>query len=404
MIPFSPPYISDDAINEVVKVLKSGWITTGPVTKLFEQKLSEYCGNKKTLCLNSATAGLELILRWFGVGVGDEVLLPAYTYCATANVVIHCGAVPVMIDSADDDFNISVAEIRKKITSKTKVIIPVDLFGIPCNYDEINALVQEPEIIKIFSPSNVVQQTLGRILVMADAAHSVGAIYKGKRTGNLTDVSVFSFHAVKNLTTAEGGVIALNLPESFDCDEIYKKLNVLGLHGQSKDALSKTVNKGWRYDVNDAGYKVNMTDILAAIGLSQLKEYENIMLRRREIFSLYHNLLQSYSWAKLPVHKTENFESSYHVYNLQISGITEAQRDAIIDSMLLKEVFVNVHFQPLPLLSFYKNKGYTILDFPNAFKHYSCEISLPVFYTMTNDQVKEVAETLIKSVDSIITN
>ena len=404
MIPFSPPYISDDAINEVVKVLKSGWITTGPVTKLFEQKLTEYCGNKKTLCLNSATAGLELILRWFGVGVGDEVLLPAYTYCATANVVIHCGAVPVMVDSAEDDFNISASEIQKKITAKTKVIIPVDLFGIPCNYDEINTLVCEPEIKKMFSPANEVQQTLGRILVMADAAHSVGAMYKGKRTGNLTDISVFSFHAVKNLTTAEGGAIELNLPDAFDCEEIYKKLNVLGLHGQSKDALSKTVNKGWRYDVNDAGYKVNMTDILAAIGLSQLKEYEKIMLRRKEIYSLYHDLLQSYSWGKLPLHKTENFESSYHVYNLQISGITEAQRDTIIDLMIAKEVFVNVHFQPLPILSFYKNRGYNILDFPNAFKHYSCEISLPVFYTMSNEQVKEVVETLIKSVESIIIN
>jgi dTDP-4-amino-4,6-dideoxygalactose transaminase len=404
MIPFSPPYISDDAINEVVKVLKSGWITTGPVTKLFEQKLSEYFGNRKTLCLNSATAGLELILRWFGVGGGDEVIVPAYTYCATANVVIHCGAVPVMVDSSEDDFNISVTEIRKKITSKTKVIIPVDLFGIPCYYDEINALVQEPEIKSLFVPVNEEQEKLGRILVMADAAHSVGAVYKGKHTGSLTDISIFSFHAVKNLTTAEGGAVALNLPEVFDCEEIYKKLNVLGLHGQSKDALSKTVNKGWRYDVNDAGYKVNMTDILAAIGLSQLKEYDNIMVRRKELFLMYHQLLQNYAWAKLPLHKTESCESSYHVYNLQISGITEAQRDAIIDLMISEEVFVNVHFQPLPLLSFYKNKGYNILDFPNAFRHYSCEISLPVFYTMTDNQVKEVAETLIKSVESVITN
>ncbi len=399
MIPFSPPYISENAIKAVEEVLRSGWITTGPVTKKFEQQLTAYCGNKKTFCVNSATAGLELILRWFGVGEGDEVIIPAYTYCATANVVLHCGAVPVMVDSGTHDFNISVEGIRRAISPRTKVIVPVDLFGIPCDYDEINALVREESVKKMFQPENQVQQTLRRILVMSDAAHSVGASYQGKKTGNLTDVSVFSFHAVKNLTTSEGGAIALNLPEPFDCEEIYKQLNISSLHGQSKDALAKTVKKGWRYDVLEAGYKVNMTDILAAIGLSQLMEYEDIMQKRKHIFDRYSMSLKTYKWAVLPEHETMNKRSSFHVYNLRIKDATEAVRDQIIETLFEKEVSVNVHFQPLPLLTCYKDKGCRISDFPNAFKHYSCEISLPVFYNMTDEQVDEVIESLIFAVE-----
>ncbi|HOY32078.1 MAG TPA: DegT/DnrJ/EryC1/StrS family aminotransferase [Bacteroidales bacterium] len=401
MIPFSPPYISEDAIRAVEEVLRSGWITTGPVTKRFEQELSDYCKNKKTLCLNSATAGLELVLRWFGVGAGDEVIIPAYTYCATANVVVHCGAVPVMVDTNTGDFNISVEAIRRAISPRTKVIVPVDVFGIPCDYNEINDLVREPSVMKLFQPQNKVQQMLGRILVMSDAAHSVGATYQGKRTGALTDISVFSFHAVKNLTTSEGGAVALNLPEPFDCEEIYKQMNMLSLHGQSKDALAKTIKKGWRYDVLEAGYKMNMTDILAAIGSSQLKEYEHIMQRRRHIFNRYSNALKPFEWAVIPEHVTGNKQSSFHVYNLKIKGADETQRDRIIDFMFEKEVFVNVHFQPLPLLHFYKEKGYKISDFPNAYKNYSCEISLPVFYNMTDEQVSEVVETLIFAVEKI---
>jgi len=399
MIPFSPPYISEDAIKAVTEVLRSGWITTGPVTKLFEQQLTEYCGNKKTLCVNSATAGLELILRWFGVGPGDEVIIPAYTYCATANVVVHCGAVPVMVDTNSFDFNISVEGIRKAITSRTKAIIPVDVFGIPCNYNEINELVDEVEIKKMFQPQTTVQQLLGRILILSDAAHSVGASYQGKKTGALTDISIFSFHAVKNLTTSEGGAVALNLPKPFDCDELYKQLNISSLHGQSKDAYAKTAQKGWRYDVLEAGYKMNMTDILAAIGLSQLKEYEGIMKQRKHIFTLYSDLLKAYEWAVLPEHETPEKCSSFHVYNLKIKNVPEAARDRIIDAMLEKDVHVNVHFQPLPLLTYYKDKGYRITDVPNAYNNYSCEISLPVFYTMTDDQVREVAETLIFAVE-----
>jgi dTDP-4-amino-4,6-dideoxygalactose transaminase len=398
MIPFSPPYLSQDAIDAVVKVLQSGWITTGPVTKLFEQKLTEYSGNKRTLCLNSATAGLELVLRWFGVGEGDEVIVPAYTYCATANVVVHCGAKPIMVDTNPDDFNISVDLIRKAITSKTKVIMPVDLFGIPCDYNQINALVNEDSVKKLFSAKNEHQQTLGRILILSDAAHSMGAEYFGKKTGSLTDISVFSFHAVKNLTTAEGGAIALNLPAPFDCDAIYNQLNISSLHGQSKDAFAKTTKKGWRYDVLEAGFKMNMTDINAAIGLTQLKEYEEIMLKRKQIFDMYSAALSKYDWAIVPNHVSAEKRSSFHVYNLRIKDATESKRDAIIDSIFEKDVSVNVHFQPLPLLMHYKNMGYKISDYPNAFKHYSCEISLPVFFNMTNEQVEEVIETVIFAV------
>mgnify|MGYP001409891323 CR=1 FL=1 len=400
MIPFSPPYISKKAIQAVVNVLQSGWITTGPVTKEFENKITAYCGNQKTLCVNSATAGLELMLRWFGVGPGDEVIVPAYTYCATANVVAHCGAKPVMVDSGADNVNITHESIRRAVTAKTKVIMPVDVFGIPCSYDEINSLVREPEIMKQFHPSNPVQEKLGRILVLSDAAHSLGATYHGKRTGNLTDVSVFSFHAVKNLTTAEGGAIALNLPAPFNNEDIYAQLNILGLHGQSKDAYSKTEKKSWRYDVAMAGYKMNMTDIQAALGIAQLEEYDDILRKRKYNFDAYTNAFRKYDWAVLPVYETGQFLSSFQVYDLRIKGITEKTRDKIIDAIMEKEVSVNVHFQPLPMLSYYKNLGYQVKDYPNAYKHYAAEISLPVFYSMTDEQLQEVIEVVTDAVQN----
>jgi dTDP-4-amino-4,6-dideoxygalactose transaminase len=402
MIPFTIPYISKESIKAVTEVLQSGWITTGPVTKKFEQKLTEYCNNKKTLCLNSATAGLELILRWYGVGEGDEVIIPAYTYCATANVVVHCGAKVVMVDSGENDFNISVDRIRKAITDKTKVIIPVDLFGIPCDYNEINKLVNDENIKKMFVPKNKNQEKLGRIVVLSDAAHSLGATYFGKRTGALTDITVFSFHAVKNLTTSEGGAIALNLPENFDCEEIYKQLNISSLHGQSKDALAKNTEKGWRYDVTEAGYKMNMMDIQAAIGVAQLSEYTEMLTKRKFIFDTYTNALKKYDWAEWPVYGTTDKCSSFHVYNLKIKNISEEVRDKIISTIFEKQISVNVHFQPLPMLSFYKNNGYKIADYPNAYRHYSQEISLPVYFTMSDDQVKEVIEVMVSSVQKHI--
>jgi dTDP-4-amino-4,6-dideoxygalactose transaminase len=273
MIPFSPPRIDQKIIDEVTDTLKSGWITTGPKTKRFEKELSAYSGNKATLCLNSATAGLEIMLRWFGVKTGDEVILPAYTYSATANVVIHCGATPVFVDVNAADFNINPENIRKAITPRTKVIMPVDFGGWPCDYDTINAIAKEAASSFVAESEN--QKKLGRIMVLSDAAHSIGGIYKGKKTGSLTDVSVFSFHAVKNLTTAEGGAVALNLPEPFDNEEEYRKLCVSTLHGQNKDALAKMQKGNWKYDIVEAGYKCNMTDIMAAIGLVELATREN---------------------------------------------------------------------------------------------------------------------------------
>ncbi len=274
MIPFSPPRIDQKIIDEVVDTLKSGWITTGPKTKKFEKQLAAYCKAPAVVCLNSATAGLELMLRWFGVGEGDEVILPAYTYSATANVVMHCGAKPVLVD-AGDDFNINVALLRKAITQKTKVIMPVDIGGWPCDYEAIMLLVNQPEVISLFNPANDTQQKLGRIMVLSDAAHSLGATYKGRKTGTLADATVFSFHAVKNLTTAEGGGIALYFPAPFNNEELYSFLCIYSLHGQNKDALAKMQKGNWKYDIITAGYKCNMTDMQAALGLVELQRYDD---------------------------------------------------------------------------------------------------------------------------------
>ncbi len=402
MIPFSPPRIDDAIIAEVVDTLKSGWITTGPKTKLFEKKLTEYTGGKSTLCVNSATAGLEIALRWFGVCPGDEVIVPAYTYCATANVVVHCGAKPVMVDVNDADFNINVEKIRQSITPRTKVIMPVDIAGFPCDYDEIMALVNEPEIRKKFTPDNEIQKQLGRIMVLADSSHSIGAYYKGKHTGSLSDITVFSFHAVKNLTTAEGGAVIFNLPDSFDNDEIYKFLCVLSLHGQNKDALAKTKGN-WKYDVITAGFKMNMTDIMASMGLVELDRYdEDTLVKRKQIFDFYSSQFVNDPRFVVPVYETEAKRTSYHAYTLRVKGATEDQRNEIIQHIYAKEVSVNVHFQPLPLLSFYNGLGYKMGDYPQAFDNYKCEISLPVYYDLTDEQMKTVAEAVKKAVEEVI--
>lgn len=402
MIPFSPPHIDQKIIDEVTKVLQSGWITTGPRTKLFEKELSKYCGNKATLCLNSATAGLEIILRWFGVKEGDEVILPAYTYSATANVVVHCGARPVFVDINPHDFNISVANIEKAITAKTKVIMPVDFGGYTCDYDAINALVAKHK--STFVAQTQEQKMLERILILSDSAHSFGAWYKGKRAGALTDISVFSFHAVKNLTTAEGGAVALNLPAPFDNDAVYKSLCIKTLHGQDKDALAKTQKGNWRYDIVEAGYKCNMTDIMAAIGLVELERYDSDTLKvRQHIFEQYDSAFSKYGWAQLPEYKTSDKTSCYHLYALRIKGITEAERDAIIKEIVDHDVSVNVHFIPVPMMSFYKKSGYDIKNYPVTFDNYSREISLPVYYTLNKDLVNTVINAVIKSVEKVIT-
>ncbi|HKC67474.1 MAG TPA: DegT/DnrJ/EryC1/StrS family aminotransferase [Bacteroidia bacterium] len=402
MIPFSPPRIDKKIIDEVTAALQSGWITTGPRTKLFEKKLSEYYGTKATLCLNSATAGLEIMLRWFGVGAGDEVILPAYTYSATANVVIHCGATPVFVDVNANDFNISVSEIEKHITAKTKVIMPVDFGGLPCDYNEINALAINKKIW--FAPKTDNQKKLGRILVLSDSAHSVGATYKGKKTGTLTDVSVFSFHAVKNLSTAEGGCIALNLPAPFDNEEEYKKLCVSTLHGQNKDALAKTQKGNWRYDIVEAGYKFNMTDLTAAIGLIELERYDaDTLAKRKAICTHYTNALAKHAdMFELPVQKTGDKESCYHLYPLRIKNITEAQRDEIIKNIFDCDVSVNVHFIPVPCMSFYKGLGYDIKNYPTTYNNYSREITLPVFYDLTEQQLNTVVNAVITSTEKVL--
>ena len=400
MIPFSPPRIDQAVIDEVTAALQSGWITTGPRTKQFEKEISAYCNAKTTIAVSSWTTGMEVLLRWWGVGPGDEVILPVYTYCASANVILHTGATPVFVDINAADFNLSLEKVAEKITAKTKVIMPVDLGGLPCDYTALYELIeQKKDLFKAASPQ---QEKLGRILLAADAAHSFGAMYQGKRVGSIADITVFSFHAVKNLTTAEGGAISFHLPEAFDHDEIYKTFNIKILHGQSKDALAKTQKGAWRYDVLEPGFKCNMTDIQAAIGLIELGRYQENLDRRKIIFEHYDQAFKKTSWAWTPLYENQEKSSSYHLYQLRIKDITEAQRDAIIQEIFEHDVAVNVHFQPLPLLSAYKNLGYQISDFPQAYANYSTEISLPVYYDLNDEQVKQVIAAVIASVEKIL--
>ena len=402
MIPFSPPRIDQAIVDEVSKALMSGWITTGPRTKLFENRLTDYVGCRKTICLNSATAGMELILRWFGVGPGDEVIIPAYTYCATANVVLHCGAKPVMVDINENDFNISVAAVKNAITSKTKVIMPVDISGFPADYSALNALVTSDKIKAVFQSKTNEQEKLGRILILSDAAHSFGASMNGKIAGALTDISVFSFHAVKNLTTSEGGGVCLNLPAQFDVEEIYQHLNINSLHGQSKDALAKTQVGNWRYDVLFPGYKCNMTDISAAIGLIELERYASNLERRKSIFNQYVEGFKHKDWAIIPPYLNNEKETSYHLFLLRIKGIDEPKRDAIMQAIFEAGVSVNVHFQPLPLLTAYKSLGYKMEDYPRAWEKYENEITLPVYFDLSDENVKIIIKAIIESVEKNI--
>jgi len=401
MINFAPPRIDEKTIEAVAETLRSGWITTGPKTKLLEKKIAEYCGLEHALCLNSATAGLELALRWFGVGPGDEVIVPAYTYAATANVVIHCGATPVLADVNKNDFCISAEAIEKAITPKTKVIMPVDFGGLPCDYDTISAVVENAK--NKFTPSNAHQKMIGRIMILSDAAHSLGSTYKGKNAGILADISVFSFHAVKNLTTAEGGAMLFNLPSPFDNATIYKELSITSLHGQTKDAMAKMQKGNWKYDIVEAGYKCNMTDLAATIGLIELERYKNDTLpKRKAIVEAYYKFFATYEWAELPVIKDDNRESSYHLFPLRIKNITEEQRDKIIQKIFDRDVAVNVHFIPLPMMSFYKNMAFKMVDYPVTYDNFSREISLPVFYDLSNEQLAIVTKAVRDSVTEVL--
>lgn len=393
-IPFSPPFIDNEVIEEVLDSLNSGWITTGPKVKALEEEIKNFSNAKEVLCVNSWTSGAIMMLRWLGVQAGDEVIVPAYTYSATALAVLHAGAKPVMVD-VNDDFNVSVEAIRSAITSKTKAIIPVDIAGFPCDYDAIMEIVKEDTIKALFVPTSNVQQKLGRILVMNDAAHSLGAFYKRDvRTGSETDVAIFSLHAVKNVTTAEGGAICLNLPYPFDNLNLYTTLRQMSLNCQTKDAFSKSKAGGWRYDITGLGMKINMADVNAAIGLAQMRKYSTLLIERKRVFNSYDDAFSKCTWAITPPSIKEGKESSYHLYALRIKGITETQRDAIIDVIAKKEVSVNVHFIPMPMLSFFKEQGYNIKDFPKAYENYACEISLPIYPQLTDEKIRFVIDTV----------
>lgn len=399
MIPFSPPRITDETIAEVTEVLKSGWITTGPRTKQFEKEITAYCGNQATVCVNSWTMGMQVLLHWWGIGEGDEVILPAYTYCASGNVVLHSGAKLVLVDIGKDGFNINLKAVEAAINSKTKAIIPVDIGGFPCDYDELLELVNAK--VDTFQPNNDLQKKLGRIAIFADAAHSFGGSYKGKRVGSLADVTVFSFHAVKNLTTAEGGALCFNLPEPFDNDQVYKEFCVKTLHGQSKDAFAKTQKGAWRYDVEEPGFKCNMTDLQAAIGLVELRKYEENLARRKMIFHKYLGAFKNELWSENPVFETDDKTTSYHLYQLRIKNATEKQRDLIIQEIAEQDVSVNVHFQPLPMLTAYSKRGFSMGDFPESFSKYENEISLPVYFDLTDAQVETIISTVKNAVEKI---
>lgn len=401
-IPFAPPFIDEDVKNEVLDCLNSGWITTGPKVKALEQEVCKLTGAEQALGVNSWTSGAMLMLRWFGLGEGDEVIVPAYTYSATALSIIHCGAKPVMVDISDD-LTIDTAQLKDKITSRTKVIMPVDIAGWPCDYEQINALVRSPEIISRFSPKNSVQKDLGRILVIADAAHSIGARIGGKATGVLTDVTIFSFHAVKNITTGEGGAICLNLPLPFNNASLYTYLRRMTLNGQTKDALTKSAAGGWKYDIVDLGLKINLPDICAAIGLAQIKKYSSqILLDRKRVFDAYSREFSKYEWAQLPPQDTEKVQSSYHLFALRIRGISEDQRDKMIDRISNTGVAVNVHFIPMPMLTIFSQLGYKIAEFPSAYDNYSREISLPIYPQLQCEQVQFVIQSVIESYNSVV--
>ncbi len=402
MIPFSPPRIDEKTIAEVSEALRSGWITTGPKTKLFEKRIAEYCNVSNVLAVNSWTTGAELLLYWFGITEGDEVIIPAYTYCATANIVTHRGAKVIMVDITSD-FGIDISKIEQHITEKTKAIIPVDVGGLPIDFDKLKKVLNKPEIQAKFTPQTANQEKLGRILILSDAAHSFGAKYKGRIVGGEADFTVFSFHAVKNLTTAEGGAICITLPKPFNNDEVYKHLNTLSLHGQNKDALAKYKIGNWEYDVIDAGFKCNMTDVLAAIGLVELKRYDTENLeRRKQIFEKYTQELSKYKWAATPHYKDEYRESSYHLYLLKLKNVTIEQRNDIIQEIFKQEVSVNVHYKPLPLLSFYKNLGYNIEDYPISKQTWECEISLPVYYDLSDNDLNIIIKAVANSVNKIL--
>jgi dTDP-4-amino-4,6-dideoxygalactose transaminase len=401
-IPFSPPFIDQSVIDQVMDTLNSKWITSGPKVKALEDEMVALTGSKEAICVNSWTSGAIMMLKWFGIGEGDEVIVPAYSYCATALCVLHCGAKPVMVDILDD-LTISPTKIKEAITNKTKAILAVDIAGLPCNYDAINKLIKEPNIRGLFIPESEKQSTLGRILLISDAAHSIGAIYNGLPSALKADITIFSFHAVKNITTAEGGCICLNLPEVFDSKMEYVFLKMFSLNGQTKDAFTKSMGNNWRYDIIFKGLKINMPDICAAIGLAQIRKYKSTLLpERKRIAQKFCNAFLAYDWFIAPILQDENRESSYHLFPLRIKNITEEERDQLIEKIMDTGVNVNVHFIPMPMLTYFKSIGYRIKDYPNSYKQYSCEISLPIYPQLKEEEIDFILSNVIDKIQALV--
>lgn len=394
-IPFSPPDITEAEIEEVADALRSGWITTGPKTKELEREVAAFCGTNRAVCLNSQTACGEMTLRVLGVGEGDEVITSAYTYTASASVACHVGAKLVLVDTQKDSLEMDYDKLEAAITEKTKVIIPVDLGGVPCDYDRIFSIVEKKKAL--FHPTNELQKAIGRVIVMADAAHAFGATWKGRPVGSIADFSNFSFHAVKNFTTAEGGAATWRSIEGVDDEALYHQYQLLSLHGQSKDALAKTQLGAWEYDIVGPWYKCNMTDMAAGLGLAQMKRYEGLLARRKEIIGKYDEAFRPLGIEVLD-HYTGEHQSSGHLYITRIPGITLEQRHEIIVKMAEAGIACNVHYKPLPMMTAYKNLGFDIQDYPNAYERFSNEITLPLHTKLTDEEVDYVAEQYSKIV------
>ena len=388
-IPFSPPDITELEIQEVAEALRSGWITTGPRTKELERQVAAYCGVNRAVCLNSQTACAEMALRVLGIGPGDEVVTTAYTYTATASVICHVGATPILVDTQKDSLEMDYSRLAEVITPATKAVIPVDLAGIPCDYDRIFEIVESKK--NLFIPANAIQSALGRVAVLADGAHAFGAMYHGTMVGSVADFTAFSFHAVKNFTTAEGGALTWRTIEGVDDETIYRQLQLLSLHGQSKDALAKTKLGAWEYDIVGPWYKCNMTDVAAAMGLSQMKRYSGLLKRREEIIHRYDAALKPLG-VEVLAHYTDSYHSSGHLYLTRIPGINAQQRNEIITKMAESGIACIVHYKPLPLLTAYKNLDFDISDYPNAYAHFENEISLPLHTRLTDEEVDYVVQ------------
>ena len=398
-IPFSPPDISDGEINEVIDTLKSGWITTGPKTKELERRLSEFTNTPKTVCLNSATAALELTLRVLGIGEGDEVIVPAMTYTASCSVVYHVGAKAVIVDIAEDSHEMDYDALANAITENTKAVIPVDLAGIPCDYDKIFEVVENKK--HLFKANSEYQEKLGRVAVVADGAHALGSTYKGKEIGSMADFTTFSFHAVKNFTTAEGGSVTWKQNENFDNEELYREYQIYSLHGQTKDALAKTKAGSWEYDIVIPGYKCNLTDIAASIGLVQLDRYPKLLERREDIISQYNKGFEGTRITALS-HSSEDYKSCGHLYITHVEGATFEQRGEIIVKMAERGISCNVHYKPLPLLTAYKNLGFDIENYPNAYNYYVKEITLPLHTRLSDEDIAVIIENFKEIVEEVV--